>query len=65
LQALGSNKETEDKLTEDGLLRKLVLVAKYFDSKNQIDKNGEFAKKTVSAETIFESFLLKYNPSCE
>lgn len=40
-------------------------VAKYFDNKSQIDKHSEFAKKIVSAETIFESFLLKYNPSFE
>ena len=60
--AFVNNPEVEAKLDPEGLLAKLVKVAKYFESKNQIDSKGEFAKRSVNAEQIFESFLLMYNP---
>ena len=65
MQAIVSTESFRAQLSPDGLLSKLVKVAEYFESTNQLDKDSEFAKRIVNAEQIFESFLLQYNPESE
>jgi ubiquitin C-terminal hydrolase len=64
-QAIIQAEAFQAKLSPDGLLTKIINVARYFDAAAQIDKKVEFAKRVVNAEQIFESFLLQYNPSSE
>lgn len=65
MQAIVDTDSFQQNLSQDGLLVKLVQVARYFKSTNQLDSAGEHAKRTISAEQIFEPFLKLYNPDCE
>lgn len=65
MQAIVDTESFQQNLSQDGLLIKLVYVARYFKSTNQLDSSGEHAKRTISAEQIFEPFLKLYNPDCE
>jgi hypothetical protein len=53
LVAISDREDIIEKLDEDCLLRKFILLSKFFNPSEQIDKKSEFAKKTVNAETIF------------
>ena len=43
----------------------MVEVSKYFDEGRQIDINRTYSAKIVNSESIFEPFLLQYNPDME
>lgn len=53
LQAISSNPNVEALIKENGLLRKMVYVSKFFDEANQLDKKSSFAAKVVNSESIF------------
>lgn len=57
LIAIAEDPEFEEKLLDEGMLKKMVYVSKFFDPKNQMDKASAFSHKVVDGETIFESFL--------
>ena len=65
LQSIAANSDIEQSLNQDGLLKKMVHISKYFDEKNQLDPKNPFAKRTVNSELIFEPFLREYNPDNE
>ena len=65
LQAMAANPDIEAVTNEDGLLRKMVHVSKYFDERFQIDQSCGFSARVVNSEKIFEPFLMAYNPDNE
>lgn len=65
LQSIATNPEIEERTDENGLLRKMVHVSRFFDDSRQLDRASVFADKIVNSERIFEPFLLDYNPDNE
>ena len=65
LVAIAETPDFEEKLLDDGMLKKMVCISKYFDPKHQMDKSSAFSNNKVDGETIFESFLEMYNPDKE
>jgi len=58
-----SNSNLSDKLGPDSTVLKLAHLQKMFDSKHQL--SAPFNCKVVNAESVFETFLLMYNPEDE
>ena len=65
LVAIAETPDLTEKLLDDGMLKKMVQVSKYFDPKHQLDRESVFSNSKVDGETIFESFLNMYNPDKE
>ena len=65
LVAIAESPEFAEKLLDDGMLKKMVYVSKFFDPKHQIDKASVFSNGKVDGESIFEQFLNMYNPDKE
>ena len=65
LVAIAETPDFEEKLLDDGMLKKMVYVSKFFDPKHQMDYASALSYKVVDGETIFEQFLAQYNPEKE
>jgi hypothetical protein len=65
LTAIAENPDIEAIFDEDGLLRKLVEVSRYFNERNQLDRGTNYAGSIVNGELIFEKFLQQFNPEME
>jgi ubiquitin C-terminal hydrolase len=56
-------KELDKGLEDDSsTLAKFVLLARYFNPRDQLDSKSPFAVKTVNAEKIFAKLIGEFNP---
>jgi hypothetical protein len=59
---IGENIEVVKDLGSESLLRKFVVLAKYFNPGDQMDTRSEYGSKVVDAEKIFQELLYNFNP---
>lgn len=50
---MSENQEVVKDLGSESLLRKFILLSKYFNPSEQIDKGSEYSHKIIDGENIF------------